>query len=167
MGVDILDATDRLAPSEVDWLADRARAAVAVLRAAGHIRVRVIDDQEMAAAHLRFAGVEGTTDVLTFDLGCENQAERVNISHVRSVDDRILFGLDTDISVCLDEGRRQAGVRGYPVEKELLLYIVHGVLHCLGWDDHDEAEAAEMHELEDAVLEAIGVGAAFRTDGSG
>jgi len=42
-----------------------------------------------------------------------------------------------------------------------LLYVVHGVLHCLGHDDHDEAGYASMHALEDRVLYAIGVGATF------
>ena len=31
--------------------------------------------------------------------------------------------LDTDILICYDEGYRQAGARGYAVERELLLYI--------------------------------------------
>jgi len=48
-----------------------------------------------------------------------------------------------------------------PLRRELLLYVVHGVLHCLGMDDHDEAAAAAMHRVEDAVLTAIGVGPVY------
>src|SRR6185369_8183115 len=97
--------------------------------------VRVVGDEEMAAAHQRFSGVAGTTDVLTFDLTEAGGA------------------LDVDLLVCFDEASRQAASRGHGVERELLLYVVHGVLHCLGHDDHEEAAAARMHAEEDRVLE--------------
>jgi probable rRNA maturation factor len=61
----------------------------------------------------------------------------------------------------VDEARRQAAGRALPVERELLLYCVHGVLHCLGYDDHDDAEYVRMHAEEDRILEAIGVGRTF------
>jgi ssRNA-specific RNase YbeY (16S rRNA maturation enzyme) len=43
----------------------------------------------------------------------------------------------------------------------LLLYTLHGVLHCIGFDDHEEADFEAMHGAEDAVLAAIGVGPVF------
>ncbi len=121
----------------------------------------------MANAHFEYMGVEGTTDVLTFDLNdpAEHPAPaQIDAEMICAYKDRVAFGLDTDIMICIDEAARQAAGRGYAVEKELLLYVVHGLLHCLGWDDHDEAEAARMHRLEDAVLGAIGVGVVFGTD---
>lgn len=108
----------------------------------------------MAAAHARFAGVEGTTDVLTFDLSCglvPDQADPRAEPH----------GLDVDILACLDEAERQGRLRGHSAERELLLYAVHGVLHALGYDDHDEAGFARMHAAEDEVLERLGVGRTF------
>lgn len=125
------------------WLVEHARAAVGHLGAAGEVRVRVVNDAQMAAAHERYSGIPGTTDVLTFDLAGEPGV------------------LDVDILVCVDEARRQAAARGHSVERELLLYVVHGVLHCLGHDDHDEAGAAAMHAREDEILGAIGVGATY------
>lgn len=133
--------------ADARWLLDKAAAAAGQLGVTGEVRVRVVDDAAMAAAHERYAGVGGTTDVLTFDLS-EGPATGE---------------LDTDLLVCLDEAARQARDRGHSPRRELLLYIVHGVLHCLGHDDHTEAGFARMHELEDRVLEAIGVGATFGT----
>lgn len=134
------------------WLSEHAAAAARLLAVAGEVRVRVVGDTEMAAAHERYSGVPGTTDVLTFDLR----------------DDPAAGGpLDTDILVCIDEARRQAAARGLSVERELLLYIVHGVLHCLGFDDHDEAAHRAMHDEEDRVLEAIGVGRTFAAPAAG
>ncbi len=141
--VDVVDGSGRLGPAAVAWLGEKGAAAVSVLGAGGEVRVRVVGDGEMAAAHERFKGEAGTTDVLTFDLA-EGPGP-----------------LDADILVCIDEAARQAGARGHSVERELLLYVIHGVLHCLGHDDHEDAAAARMHAEEDRVLEAIGVGAVY------
>lgn len=152
--VDWADGTGRVPASTVAWLADQSSAAVARLwgRSAAHpktlphegeIRVRMVSDAEMAAAHERYAKARGTTDVLTFDLTEGGDA------------------VDVDILVCLDEAERQAGERGHEAWRELLLYAVHGMLHCLGHDDHDPAASERMHRLEDEVLTAIGVGPVF------
>lgn len=125
------------------WLSERASLALKPLGCTGEVRVRLLDDAGMAAAHGRWLGIPETTDVLTFDLA-EGQG-----------------GLDVDLLLCADEARRQAGARGLSVERELLLYLIHGVLHCLGHDDHDEVGAARMHAEEDRLLEAAGIGATF------
>lgn len=147
--VELLDATGVLARADAEWVADHAVRALGALGACGEVRVRVVTDSEMAAAHLEFAEVEGTTDVLTFDMS-EPAADGTRME------------LDVDVLVCLDEATRQGAARGHHPRTELLLYIVHGVLHCLGFDDHDDDDYARMHAEEDRVLEAIGVGGVFR-----
>jgi probable rRNA maturation factor len=139
-----VEISSTLPPAAHAWLAEHASKALQVLGFPGEVRVRVVHDDVMAAAHEGFAGVPGTTDVLTFDLAEPGSAV-----------------LDVDILTCYDEAVRQAAARGHPPERELLLYIIHGVLHCLGHDDHDPAAAAAMHAEEDRILEAIGVGATF------
>jgi probable rRNA maturation factor len=67
----------------------------------------------------------------------------------------------------VDEAGRQSAVRGHTVEQELLLYVVHGVLHCLGHDDHDPDAAARMHAEEDRVLAAVGVGVTYARGAGG
>jgi len=141
--VALLDATGRVTAPDQRWLLEAAERAGRELGAAGEVRVRMVGDAEMAAAHERYSKVAGTTDVLTFDLA-DGPGE-----------------LDLDILVCLDEAGRQGAKRGHEPRRELLLYIVHGMLHGLGYDDHDEADYAKMHEAEDRVLAAIGVGATF------
>ncbi len=151
------DGTGRISAETLDWLAEQMTASVAWLWAragshprptpdGGEVRVRVVGDAEMSAAHLRYAKVPGTTDVLTFDLSEGESGSRA---------------LDADIVVCVDEAERQARERGHDPRRELLLYAVHGLLHCLGHDDHDAASYERMHRLEDEVLTAIGVGAVF------
>lgn len=51
-------------------------------------------------------------------------------------------------------------------DDEMTLYVLHGVLHCLGHDDTDEDSFARMHAEEDRLLTAAGLGALFAKDGS-
>ncbi|MBU6414337.1 MAG: rRNA maturation RNase YbeY [Planctomycetes bacterium] len=147
----VQDRTGRLRDADVASLKEQACRALTELTkdaaGGGSVRVVVVSDIEMAAAHERFSGVAGTTDVLTFDLREDGAGP-----------------LDTDILICLDEAERCGAERGHPTSRELVLYIVHGVLHCLGHDDHDPAAYARMHAREDEVLEAIGIGRVFARD---
>lgn len=158
--IDLADATGRLSEPACGWLMERLSEALPEAcrrekgRTGGHVRggevrVRVIADAEMATMHEEYAGVPGTTDVLTFDM---------------SVDEgNGVPPLDVDLVVCLDEAQRQASARGHgeTPQLELLLYTLHGVLHCLGHDDHEEASFRAMHDAEDAILTSIGVGPVF------
>lgn len=156
--VAVIEVVDprQLVPSPVlNRVSDWAAAAAARLGLSGEVRVRLEDDTGMSAAHRRFAGVDGTTDVLTFDLRGPDEARE---SPTR---------MDVDIHACVDEARRQAGERGHSLEQELVLYIVHGVMHCLGEDDHDEAAYARMHAREDELLGSIGAGRVFGAPVSG
>ncbi len=146
--IELFDSTRRLHAGDLLWLRGQLEGALEVLGPPGEVRVRIVADPEMAHAHERYKGVEGTTDVLTFDLSGGDDG----------TDDGTL---DTDILVCIDEAERQARGRGHEPARELLLYALHGVLHCLGHDDHDEAAAARMHRAEDEVLERLGVGVTY------
>jgi len=118
----------------------------------GRIGLAVVDDDEMAALHEQYKQVEGTTDVLTFDLR-ESSDERPGELPGEP--------LDADIVLCVDEARRQASRRGHAVRAELLLYAVHGLLHLLDFDDADDEAAAAMHAREDELLTAAGLGPLF------
>lgn len=143
--IEISDDDRLLDPARREWLVTTAAAALEpVALLGGEVRGRIVGDAEMAEAHQRWLDIPGTTDVLTFDL--------------REHDD---LPLDVDLLLCFDEASRQADTRGLAPEHELLLYTVHGVLHCLGHDDHTEADAARMHAEEDRLLEAAGVGPIF------
>lgn len=133
--------------SELVAWAERAAAHLGIR---GQVRVRLVRDAEMAELHERTTGVPGTTDVLTFDLRDDPDP-----------DDPVL---DVDVVLCTDEARRQASERAHTTVAELTLYLVHALLHCTGHDDHDDQAYARMHEAEDRVLGAIGLGTIFASE---
>ena len=123
------------------WLEKKVDATVAFLQLEAELSVCIVDDEAMTTLHEKHSGVAGTTDVLTFEHDSDENK------------------IDVDIAVCLDVAVRAAKDRDHSVESELLLYIVHGILHCTGFDDHNDEDHARMHKEEDRVLQAIGVGA--------
>lgn len=151
------DHTGRLGRADLEWLHAQTHAAMSHLgvHPESSVRIDIVDDAKMTATHARCMGINETTDVLTFDL------------RDPLPDTPQAAPLDTDIMLCLDEAARQASARsgGNPstdeTRRELLLYAVHGILHCLGHDDHDETDYQRMHAAEDEVLKAIGVGPVF------
>jgi probable rRNA maturation factor len=126
----------------------------------GQWTVKVVRDGEMAELHQRSMGIGGTTDVLTFDMR-EEEEVRGRKAEVRRQKTEAGGALDLDSVVCVDEARRRAEELGHAVRKELLLYCVHSLLHVQGYDDTTAALARRMHQREDEILEAIGVGAVY------
>ena len=125
--------------ADARWLAEKLmelrRIAAPDLR---RLSVRVIRDPEMCAMHLRHMDDPTTTDVLTFP-------------------DRD----GADVAICFDEACRRAVEMGHEVRRELLLYALHGMLHCVGFDDRIQADYERMHAEEDRLLGFVGVKSTF------
>lgn len=136
-------------PLSTQWLAgqfERVLEALAIDRI--DLSVAIVDDARMASLHQQYMNDPSTTDVLTFDLR-----------------DQPAGPVEGEICICRDEAARRAAERGHELTKELLLYAVHGLLHLLGYDDHDAADHAAMHAKEDELLTRIGVGPVYRAAG--
>ena len=114
-------------------------------RPVAEISIRIVGDREMTELHARWKHSSVTTDVVTFDLS-DSPSESLRV----------------DLAICIDEATRQSENRGHQLEDELLLYVIHGLLHCCGHDDQDEESAAAMHAEEDRLLQAIGRDAIYR-----
>jgi probable rRNA maturation factor len=87
--------------------------------------IRFSGDREMRRTNRQFRGKDTTTDVLSFP------GEEGHLG---------------DILISVPTARRQAGSVGHPVERELKVLLLHGVLHCLGYDH--ETDQGEMERLE-------------------
>ena len=120
------------------------------------IGVALVDDAHIADLNARHLNHEGPTDVLTFDLRDETDTD----AESPAVD------VEGDIVMSIETAAAQARQRGHGTDAEAALYAVHGVLHLLGYDDHDEWDAVRMHTVEDEILSSVGIGAVYRTDES-
>jgi rRNA maturation RNase YbeY len=118
-------AARRLRP----WLA----ALVAALAPAGcrALGVRFAGDRALRRANREFRGKDQTTDVLSFGGDAAPAAAG---------------GYLGDILISVPAARRQAAAAGHAPERELQVLLLHGVLHCLGYDH--EADGGEMERLE-------------------
>ena len=57
----------------------------------------------------------------------------------------------------VDTARQMARELGAGWEAELLLYVIHGTLHLVGFDDHDPDQVPEMRAAEQHYLQLAGV----------
>lgn len=97
----------------------------------------------MAALNWDFLRHEGTTDVITFDL-------RPAPGEPAGED-----ALLAEIYVCPRVAAEAAVRLGNSPSRELVLYMVHGLLHLAGHDDQSPEDAARMRKAEARVLKAL------------
>jgi probable rRNA maturation factor len=121
-------AARRLRP----WLA----ALVAALApAAGSLGARFVGDREMRRVNRQFRAKDQTTDVLSFPGEATGDAAADEEGHPLG-----------DLLISVPAARRQAAAAGHPVDRELKVLLLHGVLHCQGHDH--ETDQGEMERLE-------------------
>lgn len=144
--VGLVDVTKSLDEDTMAWLEEATRQLVMAMAEdgveIGRVSARLIGDEEMGRAHLDYAGVEGTTDVLAF-LACADP-------------------LEVDVLACVDEAQRRAHEFGHELQQEVMLYMVHAILHGLGHDDSDLDSSQRMYAEEARLLARIGVGPVLR-----
>mgnify|MGYP006294959933 CR=1 FL=1 len=136
-----------LPQDDIRWLRKALGRALEVVGCAiRRIDVVIVDDDEMQRMNRAFHGVDDTTDVLSFQQSATGDS------------------IETDIAICADQAAREAKQRNHEPRRELLLYALHGLLHCFGFDDSTDAEREAMHAEEDRILQAIGVGVVYGTN---
>lgn len=103
-----------------------------------HVCLNLCGDAEIGRLHGEYLGDPKSTDVITFDHGDGS----------------------VDLAVSVETARREARARGHDERAEIALYIVHGMLHAAGHDDHEPAERARMRAAEGRILAALGLSVA-------
>ena len=110
------------------------------------ISLAIIDDEKMHALNRQFLNHDYPTDVLSFPL--ERDAEAAT-----------LVG---EIIVSADTAHEVAVEYDWPYEHELLLYVIHGALHLVGFDDKSEEKVIEMRKAEEEILASFSVEHRYR-----
>jgi probable rRNA maturation factor len=119
--------------------------------------------QRAAALFLTYHGVGSAALSLVFVTGSAiRKINKIHLGH-DYVTDIITFDLrekksvffDGELIICPSEALRNARVFGEPVEREVLRYVAHGILHLMGYDDATEKQRAIMRREEDKLLALI------------
>ncbi len=102
------------------------------------LSIALVDNGEIKKLNKRFLDSNEITDVIAFPLSDNEDS------------------LNGEIVVSVERALEVASKTKSDVEGEIILYIIHGILHLLGFDDHDEGDAEIMHEKEAKILASLG-----------
>lgn len=105
------------------------------------MEIVVTDDEEIHALNAEFLHHDRPTDVLSFAL--EEDAE--------------IGYLEGNIIVSAETAAARGKEFGLHPTDELLLYIIHGSLHLVGYDDHQKKDILQMRAKEAEYLAAANV----------
>ncbi len=110
------------------------------------ISIAIVDDAEICKVNKQFLNRKTAADCLSFDL---------------SDDDTEGAPKSFELVVNAEIAVKEANLRGHSSEAELALYITHGLLHNLGFDDSEPEQAKKMHHTEDEILQQLGYGLVY------
>jgi probable rRNA maturation factor len=110
------------------------------------VSITIVDDAQIRKLNKQYLSRNYSTDCLSFDL--TDDADSVK---------------SFELFVNAEKARKEAIARGHSDEAELALYITHGLLHNLGFDDCRKEQAKEMHDTEDEILQQFGFGIIYNS----
>lgn len=93
------------------------------------VEISLVSDEAIAEVHGEFMDDPTPTDVITFHHG--------------------------EIIVSVDTAGREAATHGNSVAEELLLYMIHGLLHLNGHTDMIEPDRTVMHREQERILRTV------------
>ena len=106
----------------------------------GQIGLRLCDDAAIRAINCRHLEHDYATDVISFGYTDEPPF----------VEGELVVSVET-------AARTATSLPGWSTQNELVLYVVHGVLHICSMDDTNEVSRANMRSVERAVLTQLGI----------
>lgn len=108
------------------------------------LSIVLTDDARLQQLNREYLGIDAPTDVLSFP-STETDPE----TGARYIG---------DILISIPRAGAQAEAAGHPLEAEVQLLVVHGVLHLLGYDHAEAEEKARMWKAQAEVLEQLELG---------
>lgn len=121
------------------------------------VEVAFVDGEEIQRLNREMRNIDKVTDVLSFPTldGIKGQA-LYGDDYPYEIDEEgnLVIG---SIAICCDRAKEQAEEYGHSYKRELHYLLVHGIMHCLGYDHMTEEEKAEMREKEECILSKLGI----------
>jgi probable rRNA maturation factor len=109
------------------------------------ISILFTDDKFIKSLNKKYRGINKSTDVLTFNL------EEGDLKFPE-VDKNKLLG---DIVVSVETAQRQANNLNHNLEKELMILLIHGLLHLIGYDHEEARDNKIMQVKENEILDTF------------
>jgi probable rRNA maturation factor len=109
-----------------------------------NLSVVLTDSRKLRKLNRDYLGIDASTDVLSFPAS-ESDPE----TGARYIG---------DILISVPYATQSARKAGHPLEAELQLLVVHGVLHLLGHDHAKPREKARMWKAQREILTQLGLG---------
>ncbi len=142
MKVDIRNLQDKVRLSENEILRCARVALKFMSEDKAELSLLFVDDPYIKRLNWKYRKVNSRTDVLAFAMR-EGQG--------LSKDSQILG----DVVISAETAKREAKERSIALQDELNLYIVHGVLHLLGYDDENPRERKKMKAKEKEIINIL------------
>ncbi|HLG31295.1 MAG TPA: rRNA maturation RNase YbeY [Candidatus Brocadiales bacterium] len=98
----------------------------------GELSIAFVDNEKIVELNKKFLGHNEPTDVISFPLEAN--------------------GISGEIVVSAQMALETANAMHTDVEGELILYVIHGLLHLIGYDDTSKKKAQAMHKRENELL---------------
>ncbi len=106
------------------------------------ISIAIVDNAEIRKINKKFLNRNRITDCISFDLSdCKNKSFELVVNGEKALE--------------------QAKSRGHSSQAELALYIIHSLLHNLGFDDSKISQAKKMRDTENEILRQHGYGPVY------
>jgi probable rRNA maturation factor len=113
------------------------------------LSVRLTGDEEVRALNAQWRGKDKATNVLSFPLADQNE-----LASGAADGPELMLG---DIVLARGVCEAEAAEKGVPVETHATHLVVHGTLHLLGYDHHDDGDATDMEAREVRALARLGI----------
>ena len=159
MTIDVFAADEQQAhPIDVARWAGLARQVLTARGVKGETEVSLlfVDEDAMAKLNEQFLGKSGPTDVLSFPMeeepGPAGRSPDFGGTGPGTSSEEGALRLLGDVVICPVVAARNAEEHGVPLDDEIALLVVHGLLHLLGLDHQEDAEAERMEAIERQLL---------------
>jgi len=121
------------------------------------ISVALVDSQTMQTLNLQHLGHDYDTDVLSFLLECDDSPNDESTGVHSSPRRGAGKSLEGEIIISIPMAIQTSARFGWSHQSEITLYLVHGTLHLLGYDDLTESELQVMRQRENELLSDCGL----------
>ncbi len=126
------------------------------------LEVMFVSEEEIRALNARERNVDKVTDVLSFPAAELTAGEPVSAGEHPDCVEPAYDGEEEhmylgSVAVCTARAKEQAQEYGHSEAREIAYLIVHGMLHCLGYDHEREEDRRAMRQKEEELMAKLGL----------